>query len=332
MAKKFSLDNIPGYGEEERKHDNEKIINIVDGLLNSASKSQKLMMKLEYVERRLIDKNPNNRYSIEDIDELKWSIREMGLLQPLHVMKTDDERYRLLGGERRLTAIDMLIADEEVPNWNEDTLIPCVVTNPETIKLPLNTDSKERLSILATNKEARVYTNKDKLMEIREWKEIISELRENGVESIPGGMGEVAVKGRRSREIIVDVTGMSNGQIGKLERIDSKGSDLLLEAFENEELSLGIASDAVTRLTKDEQDELVRRIRVEKRVASKQDVDEIKNENKIKGRILLSKARLKNDWLRIKKSAGGDCYLAEESFDKYALMVEAIVSLLNDSK
>lgn len=43
----------------------------------------------------------------------------------------------LLGGERRITAIDKLIEDPNVPEWNEDTLIPCTIKDLDKIKIAI---------------------------------------------------------------------------------------------------------------------------------------------------------------------------------------------------
>ena len=93
-------------------------------------------------------------------------------MQPLHVDDPDPETgtYKLLGGERRLTAIDLLIEDESVTEWTKDTLIPCVVRGKDAVKLDLSDENKERYAIITTNKEQRIYTDADRYMEIQEWK------------------------------------------------------------------------------------------------------------------------------------------------------------------
>ena len=91
----------------------------------------------------------------------------------------------LLGGERRITAIDKLIEDPNVQEWNEDTLIPCVIKNLEEIDLPLSDEAKEQYALITTNKEARKYTDSDRYIEVMAWKKIIDELRANGVPKHP---------------------------------------------------------------------------------------------------------------------------------------------------
>lgn len=52
-----------------------------------------------------IEPDPNQpRKDVGDLKELKQSIRQHGILQPLVVSPLDDHRYRLISGERRYTA------------------------------------------------------------------------------------------------------------------------------------------------------------------------------------------------------------------------------------
>ena len=102
---KFSVDSIKGVTK-----DKEERVQVGAGLLSEVSKNQ-VATKVIQVPRNLIDKNPNNKYSIRGIASLANSIRDYTLVEPLHVSRKPDGRYLLLGGERRLSAIDRLIAD-----------------------------------------------------------------------------------------------------------------------------------------------------------------------------------------------------------------------------
>ena len=230
------------------------------GLLNDASKGNK--MKIIYVQREEIDKNARNEYSIEGIESLAWSIKTLGLLQPLQLSRKEDGRYKLIGGERRLTAIDRLIADENVEEWNKESLIPGILKDPQDVKLPLNEELKEIYCIMAPNKEARKYTDADKLMELRYWKEIIQALREQGVQSIPGvdeegNEQEIAIQGEKTRDILAKTTGMSRGMVNKYEKVENQGSDALKDALLNNSISIGTAETMVDHLEEEKQDELI---------------------------------------------------------------------------
>ena len=158
---KFSVNSIRG-------NENGKV-RLGEGLLNDASKDI-IKMRIVNLERDKIRKNPSNNYSINDIDSLAESIKNYGIASPLNVTKLEDDSYMLLGGERRITAIDKLIEDPNVQEWNEDTLIPCVIKNLEEIDLPLSDEAKEQYALITTNKEARKYTDSDRYIEVMAWK------------------------------------------------------------------------------------------------------------------------------------------------------------------
>ena len=215
-------------------------------------------MDVVNIPRDQIQKNPNNHYSISGIDSLAESIKQYGLLQPLHVMETENG-YRLLGGERRLTAIDTLIKDDAVSDWTEDTLIPCVVKDAEDVKLDLSPENKERYAIITSNREQRAYTDGDRYMEIQEWKKIIDELRSKGIEYIngvdeEGNEKKVGIKGEKTRDILAQATGMSRGQINNFETVHNSGTDKLKDALLQGKISVSTAAKAAKDLTDEEQD------------------------------------------------------------------------------
>lgn len=80
----------------------------INNLLNNSSKSR---MKITMIPYEDIVRNEHNHYSIEDIESLAASISDVGLREPLEVKALDDDRYMLIGGERRYTAIGQLRAE-----------------------------------------------------------------------------------------------------------------------------------------------------------------------------------------------------------------------------
>lgn len=258
MAGKFKMPSIKDVEQEENKDVvvKEKF-KVGAGLLSDISKGA-VVMDVVNIPRDQIQKNPNNHYSISGIESLAESIKQYGLLQPVHVMETETG-YRLLGGERRLTAIDKLIADAGVPDWTEDTLIPCVIKGAEDVKLDLSPENKERYAIITSNREQRAYTDGDRYMEIQEWKKIIQELREKGIDAIPGMEEEtINIKGEKTRDILSKTTGMSRGTVNKFEKVTNKGSDALKDALLDGKISVSVAEKA-TELNEEEQKKLVKK-------------------------------------------------------------------------
>lgn len=260
MAGKFKMPSIKDVEQEENKDVvvKEKF-KVGAGLLSDISKGA-VVMDVVNIPRDQIQKNPNNHYSISGIDSLAESIKQYGLLQPLHVMETENG-YRLLGGERRLTAIDTLIKDDAVSDWTEDTLIPCVVKDAEDVKLDLSPENKERYAIITSNREQRAYTDGDRYMEIQEWKKIIDELRSKGIEYIngvdeEGNEKKVGIKGEKTRDILAQTTGMSRGQINNFETVHNSGTDKLKDALLQGKISVSTAAKAAKDLTDEEQDSI----------------------------------------------------------------------------
>lgn len=256
---KFRMGSIKNVEEKNIKSDEQKQM-VGAGLLSDVSKAE-IKLKIVNIPRDKIRKNPKNKYSISDIKSLAQSVRDYGLLQAIHVGQPKDGIYYILGGERRITAIDMLIEDPNVTDWNEDTLIPCVIKGFEEVNLPLSDENKERYAIITTNKESRNYTDADNLMELREWKLIISELREKQVETINGydDNGEekkIQIKGEKTRDILAEVTGISRGRVNQFEAVENKGTDAIKEALLGNSLSVNVASKAVKELDAEEQDRL----------------------------------------------------------------------------
>ena len=67
-------------------------------------------LNFDEIETDLIDLNPyqpRTNFNQKDIDELASSIKELGLIQPITI-KTKDNRYELISGERRLRAFKIL--------------------------------------------------------------------------------------------------------------------------------------------------------------------------------------------------------------------------------
>lgn len=230
------------------------------GLLSDVPKGS-VLMKITNVPRGKIEKNPNNKYSISGIPSLAESIKQYGLVQPLHVAPEEGGKYLLLGGERRLTAIDLLIKDPAAEEWTEDTLIPCIVKGIDDVKLDLSPENKERYAIITTNKEGRVYTDGDTYMEIQEWKKIINELREKGIESISqydddGNESQIPVRGEKTRDILTRAVGISRGQVNKFETVSNKGSEGLKNALLDGKISVSVAEKAARELPPEAQEKI----------------------------------------------------------------------------
>ncbi|WP_276651225.1 ParB/RepB/Spo0J family partition protein [Corynebacterium vitaeruminis] len=77
------------------------------------------------------DKNPRNVFDEDDLSELVHSIKEFGLLQPIVVRETSDDRYEIIMGERRwraaskagMKSIPAIVRETEDSNMLRDALL-----------------------------------------------------------------------------------------------------------------------------------------------------------------------------------------------------------------
>lgn len=236
-------------------------------------------MKIENIDLSDIDRNERNFYHVGELDNLKQSIEAIGLKQPLVVKRMPTGRYKLLAGERRLTAIEQLYEENK---WG--TTVPCVIQDYDKIKLPIPDELKEMYVLITTNREQRKYTDADIMQEIKELKTIYAALRDVGVESFSLGTDEDGnektrqIQGVRTRELIADDLKMSAPQVSKFEKVDKKASDALREVLQKQGINIEAAAKAVD-LPKEQQNELVERHKEDKKIKPK-DVDEFIAEKK----------------------------------------------------
>lgn len=223
---------------------------VVDDLLSTVSRLEQGMdnsIEITMIPRSQIEKNPRNDRSINGIDELAQDIKMCGLEQPLVVYQLEDGDYRLLTGERRITAIDLLIELGNLP-CPEECYLPCVIKDLEEYDLPLNDELKEKYAIQRTNRFNRNPTDADIMKDYREWKEIITALKAEGYEEFVVGKDEEnkdikqSLKGR-TREIAQKSMAMhvSTGQLAKYDAVEKKAIPEVIEAIEQNRLTIAVA-------------------------------------------------------------------------------------------
>src|ERR1700733_11953869 len=83
--------------------------------------------------------NVRKSFSKSGIDEMKASILSHGLLDNLIVTEADDGMYDVIGGERRLVAMQALIKEGSLPKGHS---VPCLIVdaaNASELSLAENT-------------------------------------------------------------------------------------------------------------------------------------------------------------------------------------------------
>lgn len=249
------------------------------GLLNEASKNlAKNNMEITYIPRDEIYKNPKNEYSISDIENLADLIYVMGLREPLGV-KPEGSGYKLIEGERRLTAIDKLIADGK---WEGD--IPCIIREKELkVNLDILSDEeKEILEIAGTNAGQRKYSEADYLFEVEKLEPIYKKLKASGIgeftyESDTGEKITQSLTGKKSRELLAERLNVSPAQVGKISKVANRGTEELKEAVKDGTANIAVAAE-IAAMEKEDQKRLIEQHQKENgKAISKKDVEAFKN-------------------------------------------------------
>lgn len=146
-----------------------------------------------------IKPNPRNTeiYLIGDVSALAEDIKANGLRQPLEVVR-DGSAYRLIGGERRWTAMKSL---QEGGDSRFDA-VPCIIR-------PAGSEDDELLALITANSTARELTDGERLAQYEALKEIYE--RKKAAGEFEG----------RVRDKLVEVTGMSAGALGRMNAISA---------------------------------------------------------------------------------------------------------------
>lgn len=227
----------------------------INNLLNNSSKSR---MKITMIPYEDIVRNEHNHYSIEDIESLAASISDVGLREPLEVKALDDDRYMLIGGERRYTAIGQLRAEGST----RYDLVPCIVMDVQSIDLPLSDELKELYVLTTTNAEQREKTDYDLMLQVQNLSRIYTELKAAGY----------PLRGRQ-RDMIADKLGISPTQVQRYSSINKHLDEDLKEDFKEGKMPLTVAC-AAAALPKEKQ-AVLKGLTSEKEEITQKDVDQV---------------------------------------------------------
>ena len=214
----------------------------INGILNTASGSK---MKITSVPIEDIVRNEQNEYSIEGIDSLAASIHDVGLRQPIEVKRLPDGTYQLIGGERRLTAMKKLLEEGDT-RWQ---MVPCVVSNPPELDLPISDELKELYALTTTNAEQRSKTDHDKRLDIQAMRRIYTALKDAGYP-----LAEY------QRSFIAANLNMSESQVQRLEYLDGHLNDGFKQLMAAEKLPSTVAT-MISKLPEEDQAALLQRQR-----------------------------------------------------------------------
>lgn len=129
-------------------------------------------------------------------------LKTNGIRQPLEVVDLADGNYKLIGGERRLTACEELAKEGDT----RFEALPCVI-------LKLKHDDDEKIALITANATARDLTDGERLAQYETLKEILTRRK-----SLGGLSGKV-------RDELCRILGLSTGVAARLNAISENCGD-----------------------------------------------------------------------------------------------------------
>lgn len=147
--------------------------------------------------------------------DLKRSIELVGVLQPLLVKKPENGKYKVIAGHRRrLAAMELVNEGKESFRF-----LPCVYKKEDVM---------DRLAIIMANR-FREKTDWEKMTEAVEAEELAVELKK-----------EYSIEGR-TREVLSEITGIAEAQLGRYKSIYNNLLPELMEEFKNSKIVVSVA-------------------------------------------------------------------------------------------
>lgn len=174
-----------------------------------------------------LEPSRENFYRVDS--SLKTSIAIAGIMEPLTVEKQENGRYKIISGHRRHLAVKELIQE-----GNTDIRkIPCVYKKAEI---------KDRLAVILAN-GFRKKTDFEKMMETVIYEEEAAEIKK-----------EFKIKGK-TREILAELTGLSEGQIGRYKAVYNNLVPEWMEVFKEDKVVFSVIVE-ISGFSREEQGRL----------------------------------------------------------------------------
>lgn len=156
-------------------------------------------MQVEMLPIDWIIPNPDNKiYHVGDVSQLAEDIRKNGVRQPLEVVRTGGMTYKLIGGERRLTACQELLDGGD----DRFSSLPCIVLESKG-KLD------DKIALITANATARELTDGERLAQYEALKDALTEKKQAG--QLEG----------KVRDALCKILGEGSGTLARLNAISA---------------------------------------------------------------------------------------------------------------
>lgn len=207
------------------------------GLLNDRSVPDRQQdQKIVYRNPKDLIPSEENFYNTEKLERLKQSIKLLGILQPLLIENRDGKDYVIAGHCRRKCCIDLINEGNE-----KFSRIPCIYKTSSELEQDAGQEDDIVRQIMII--QANCYRDKsdwEKMTETLKMEELVKELRE-----------KTPMEGK-TRDILKDLIGTSNGQLGRYHAISTNLCGQLMSEFAEDKIKISVAYE-VSKLNKEYQ-------------------------------------------------------------------------------
>lgn len=180
---------------------------------STAGQQDKAPQEIINIDVKDLIPSQDNFYHVDD--ELKRSIELVGVLQPLLVSKPENGKYKVIAGHRRRLAVLSLLEEGK----EEMRFVPCVFKKE---------DVRDRLALIMAN-HFRDKTDWEKMMEAIQAEDLAKELKK-----------EYSLNGR-TREVLAEITGVTEAQLGRYKSIYNNLSSRLMKYFKENVINVSVA-------------------------------------------------------------------------------------------
>lgn len=184
----------------------------------------------------------DNFYETERINELADAIELSGGIEQNLIVKPEAHgKYEVIAGHRRRLAALKLIGEGK----EEYRKVPCRIKHESDA-------IKDKLSLILTNSTARELTDWEKVRQVNELKELLTEYKKALMDENRDKPKEERVRMGRIREIVAQMLNTSTTQIGRMEAIDNNLSPEFKQELKKGNIGISTAHE-LSRLNEQEQ-------------------------------------------------------------------------------
>lgn len=171
-------------------------------------------MHVEMLPISYIMPNPDNQkiYIVGDVERLKDDIKANGVRQPLEVIRWANG-YKLIGGERRLTACKQLAAEGD----ERFTTVPCIIVESKG-------ELEDKISLITANATARDLTDWERVAQYEALKDALTKKKQDG--KLEG----------KVRDELCRILGISTGAAARLNIVATTQNETIKERLRNGEI------------------------------------------------------------------------------------------------